>query len=79
MPTAASIFLSLLYTSSSLHIHDFVSHQRPEGFATIKSRARGAMTHRLVVPVIFFPELRAEQTTAILLFGKLALHLVQST
>lgn len=39
-----------------------------------KSRAQGTMTHLLVVPVTFFPELRAEQTTAILLFGKLALH-----
>lgn len=34
------------------------------------------MTHRLVVPVIFFPELRAEQTTAILLLGKFALGLI---
>jgi hypothetical protein len=42
----------------------------------IKFRTRWAMTHRLVVPVIFFPELRAEQTTAILLFGKLALLLI---
>lgn len=40
-----------------------------------KIRQRWAMTHRLVVPVTFFPELRAEQTMAILLFLKLTLRL----
>lgn len=33
------------------------------------------VTHRLVVPVAFLPELRAEQTTAILFEGKFALVL----
>lgn len=40
----------------------------------MERRAAELITHLLVVPVTFLPELRAEQTTATLFLLKLALY-----